>query len=242
MIQIFETQTNNTKLKEDYYVYETDTVRISYNFWAKNGVVEMEIYNKLDKPIYVDWKSSAFIYNGTKLNYWEDETISNSTGIYGGYFYKGPLTSQLGAHVSTTVTQKPEKITFIPPNSNYYRSQFYLMPISYYELSLNTQSVVVPRKDNPKKMTTVYSQDFSSENSPLKFRNFLAFSLFENCTSLFYTDNGFYLSAIKEMDYRHYRGYDDLNMSYEAAYKRTAFYIPIQNEKSVMYRKNSPIF
>ena len=87
-IQVFETKSTNTEKQADFFVYETDTLKITYSFWAEKGVLSFAVYNKLDQPIYIDWKKSSFIDNSNKLNYWVDEERSNSIKYFGSYFYK----------------------------------------------------------------------------------------------------------------------------------------------------------
>jgi hypothetical protein len=246
-IQIFNTETTNTKLSEGFWVFETDTIKVTYEFWARKGVMSFSVYNKLDKPIYIDWKNCSFIYNSNKLNYWVDEQQSALVSYYGGYFYNGPLikpgyTVNEGVQASASTTIKPERITFIPPKSYYYRSQFYLLPVDYYKIDTKTATkTTVPRNDKPKKMTTVYEQEFDIETTPLKFRNYLAFSFTENATNFIYIDNEFYLTSIKEMDYRHFRGKLVPDSEGKSDYakpfkKKTSFYINIAPAYSVDYR------
>ena len=80
-VQLFKTSTTNTKLINDKFVYENDTLKIEYFFWEQKGVMSFEITNKFGLPIYIDWKNSSFIVNDQKLNYWEDATISKSRGF-----------------------------------------------------------------------------------------------------------------------------------------------------------------
>ena len=51
-VQLFETSTNSPRLKEDegLYVYETDTMKITYSFWVEKSIMAFAIYNKLDVP------------------------------------------------------------------------------------------------------------------------------------------------------------------------------------------------
>ena len=246
-IQIFDTATTNTKSSDGFWVFETDTIKVTYEFWASKGVMSFSVYNKLDKPIYIDWKNCSFIYNSNKLNYWVDEQQSALVSYYGGYFYNGPLikpgyTVNEGVQASASTTIKPERITFIPPKSFYYRSQFYLMPVDYYKLDVMTATkTIVPRNDKPKKMTTVYEQKFDFSNSPLKFRNYLAFSFTENATNFIYIDNEFYLTSVKEMDYRHFLGKLVTDKEGQSVYekpskKKTSFYIKIAPANTVAYR------
>ena len=81
-MQVFNIESNKAKLSKDFFVYENDTVKISYSFWANHGLMAFSIYNKLDKPIYIDWKNSAFIYNSNKLNYWIDQTSAHPIAVY----------------------------------------------------------------------------------------------------------------------------------------------------------------
>jgi hypothetical protein len=245
-IQVFETNTTNTENEGGFFVYETDMLKITYAFWAKKGILSFSVYNKLDQPIYIDWKKSSYIDNSNKLNYWVDEEISKSVSYYGSYFYDGPLLKPgfsvnegIGAAAGSKV--KVERITFIPPKSNYYRSQFYLIPLPYYKFDLNTVYKEVNRNDKPKKKTKVYNKEFTKQNSPLVFRNFLALSLSEDFENEFYVDNDFFLSNMIEMNYRHFK-YDKKdekgNHQYIKPYKKqTSFYLYVPQEGTIEYRK-----
>ncbi len=240
-VQVFDTNSTNTQLKDNYFIYETDSVKITYNFWSNKGVMSFAVYNKLDKPIYIDWKNSSFIYNDNKLNYWVEETeSSNYSKYYGKYYYNGPLlkpgVTSDGETYSNTHTIKPERITFIPPKSNYYRSQFLLLPIDYFEFS-NYDSSIVSRNDKPKKQTTIYYKNYLYNNSPLRFRNYLAITLSENSQKFIFIDNEFYINSVKEIDKRHFNGKkigNNQDYYYENPFKRaTLFYILTPKYKSI---------
>lgn len=245
-IQVFETKTTNTKIEKEFYVYETDTVKITYAFWAKKGIMSFAVFNKLDKPIYIDWKKSSYIDNSNKLNYWINEERIKSTSYYGSYFYDGPLlkpgyTISKGISVTATTKVKTERITFIPPKSNYYRSQFYLLPLTYYKLDIKTEYKEVNRNNKPKKKTRVYEINYTKNTSSLVFRNFLTFSLTEDFKGKFYVDNEFYLSKIKEMDYKHFkyriRDENDKYIDIKPFKKKTSFYLYVPNDGSIEYKK-----
>lgn len=36
---------------------ENDSVKISYSFYGKNAPVSIQVFNKSDKPLYIDWQS-----------------------------------------------------------------------------------------------------------------------------------------------------------------------------------------
>ena len=288
-IQIFDISTTNTQPKNKFFIYENDTVKITYSFWAQKGVLFFSVFNKQEKPLYIDWKNSSFIVNSNKFNYWNDElesiyqstTISNTlknskmssyyqgSGNYQGSYFvpssfnKSVVVSEKGQYNGSANTEtnfssssltlsetnaynytfKPERLTFIPPRSYYYRSQFHLLPTDNFILNLTCKSEIKERNDNVKKQTTIYNESFNFDNSPLVFRNYLAFSFSENTQQFFYLDNEFFLTSVTEMEYRHHRGKikgldENGNRLYEKPYKKqTAFYIKIPFENSVFHRK-----
>jgi hypothetical protein len=206
------------------------------------------IYNKLEKPLYLDWKKSSYIDNSNKLNYWVDEEITKSLATYGSYYYNGPLLQpgfavSASASLGISTTQKIERISFIPPNSFCYRSQFYILPVSKFALQNNSKLTIVQRNDKPKKKTKVFTRNYLKDNSPLVFRNFLTFSSIEDFSKEFYVDNEFYVSCIKEMDTRHFECPKKLNRGnfiekdeegnfvfIRPFKKESSFYLRIQDE------------
>ena len=71
--QLFKTTGVNLKESPNNYTFENDTVRIVYSFWAEKGIMAFRVFNKTDKPLYIDWKKSTYISNGLKYNYYEDK-------------------------------------------------------------------------------------------------------------------------------------------------------------------------
>jgi len=210
-VHVFETSTTNAQIeiKDKLYVFENDSLKITYSFWAEYGLMSFSVFNKLDKPLYLDWRKSSYIDNSIKLDYWINEEITKSLDYYGVYYYDGPLlefgylgSETVGTSVSNTV--KPERLTFIPPSSYYFRNQFYILPNRYIKLDTEINCKEVARNDKPKKKTKIYEQSFLKENSPLIFRNFLTFSYSENFENEYYVDNKFFISKIIEMDRKHF--------------------------------------
>jgi len=208
--QVFESNSLTVKQSQNDFYFENDTIKITYDFWSNRGVMSFTIYNKLGKPIYLDWQKSSFIYNNIKLNYWSDEEITNSTQIYNSSSYRNSNNPEFlytnGNSASTSKTIRPEKITFIPPASYYSKKQFYLTSGSNFKMSINSESMIVPRNDNYNKNTVIYYSNYTKELSPLKFRNYLAFTMSETGSDYFFIDNDFYISSIKEMSTKHFNG------------------------------------
>ena len=197
--QLYETK--STFNKDGNTEFENDTVRISYYFWADAGVLAFSIYNKLDIPIYVDWKKSSYIRNEDKYDYWIDEQNSQSNSEYASVRYKGLLNGWGTVGVSTTnsKTVKPERITFIAPHSKYKKYAFSLYNPMGTLIDTSVQLERVPSKVNPKKEVGIYSRSYTFPIAHTTFRNFLTLSTSEKFDKEIYIDNQFYVSKITEM-------------------------------------------
>ena len=252
--QLFETKSDNTKTIDNTYIQENELLKVTYNFWLDEGIMYFTIYNKTDKPIYIDWKKSAFIENGKKLNYWQDKEISKSLSSSlssSSHLFLGTSSNSFSSSISSTITSsyKPERITAIPPKSNFTHYQYKILPLKYYPISKKTEFKTVDLNSSPKKKTKVYEASFSNDSSPIKFRNYLVASNSEDFKTETYIDNEFYVNTIKEMDKEHFAYYkkkenssfierDETNkyIVITPYYNSTSFYLIISPEKSIKNR------
>src|SRR5690554_4989876 len=101
-VQVVNTNSSIPTNKNGFHVYENDSMKITYSFWKAKGLMTFSIFNKMDQPLYIDWKKSSYVDNSVKLNYWIDEEKSKAISSYGNYFYDGPWLKP-GYAVSTTV-------------------------------------------------------------------------------------------------------------------------------------------
>lgn len=198
LVQVVETKTTNTQIIDDQYIFENDSIKISYDFWREKGSLKFTVYNKLDKPLYIDWKKSSYINNTIKRNYWADEENS-VTDSYTLYDYNESVGRR------RTRSTKPEKITFIPPKSNFVKDHFYIYPTALKVVYLDK----IKRKSlsNPNKEIEIKEKQYLKSNSPLIFRNFLTLSYSEDFKTEFYVDNEFYISKVFELDALDFSGY-----------------------------------
>lgn len=237
-VQLFETKTSNTKMENDFYVFENDSLKITYDFWADKGLMKFSIYNKTNKPLYIDWKKSAYIDNKVKLSYWIDEETTKLLEYYGNYyFYQG---ISVGSVSATTSKVRAERIVFIPPLSNIYRSQFYILPDKYFEVDKKWTFKELPNNENPNKKTKVYMKSYSKTDSPVLFRNFLTFSGYEDLRTEFYVDNEFYISDITQMNEE-----DFGHLQKDESVKIGRFYVKDEYGNPVFfspYKKNSAFY
>lgn len=238
LVNVLETQSAHVKSDGENFVFENDTLRIVYDFYAEKGSMGFDVYNKLSKPIYIDWRNSAFIVNGERLNYWNDVSETEVVSTYSSVYYSGvldlPVLLQEGTTNSTSRTTKAERLSFIPPQSHLYKSQFFLFPSDCYDFPDSIKREKVVSKNDVKRWVKLKQESFTAANTPLHFRNYLAITMSENPTALSYVDNDFYVSKIMEMKYRDFRGKKngtdiEGNVLYEKSFyeKRNYFYIHV---------------
>ena len=211
---------SNLKAEGRNYVFENDTVRIIYNFWGEKGKLSFNIYNKLDIPLFIDWKKSSFIRNGNKIDYWNDIETTQSSGSYSGATISGnyvylptgkryTLSSSAGQAYVTEIKTKPERITFIAPHSAYAynKSPFTLIDNYISDRDINKWDYESQKKTyDSTEIIRIYYKQFSINDAPLTFRNFLTLSTSEKTEHEFYIDNGFYLSMVYEMEKLNFLG------------------------------------
>ena len=251
-MQVIDVDCVNTKTKENVCYYENDSILVSYYFWAEKGIMSFTIYNKLSIPIYVDWKKSALISNSTKLNYWEDEEFTNTKTTYTSNsftfsedFFKPIITlpnhggvttygevfnlslgTTVGESYSNSTKSKPERVTFIPPKSNFFKPTMHLTDFSFVEYNKkNFSEEIVPSSLNDKKTTKIMVAQLTGKNIFLSFRNFLTLSTNENFTNEFYVDNEFKVKTVTMMKENQFRGkYDRQQNADEFPYRKSSSY------------------
>lgn len=228
-------------------VFENDTVKISYYFWDENGVLAFSIYNKLNVPLYVDWKKSSFVKRDDKFDYWIDEQTGENTTEYASVRYRGIVpgwSGSTGTALTNTKTFKPERITFIAPHSKYNKYSFsiYNPKGTLLDTSIEMENVQSIWRKNYK--TGMYIADFESDRTPLTFRNFLTLSTSEKFEKEFYVDNMFYIASIKEMTTDEFLGEayfsSDNTLVSPYPYKaENCFYVKNIDQQTTLYQRRN---
>jgi hypothetical protein len=185
-------------------VFENDSLRIEYRFWAIDGVVSFKIFNKLAQPIYIDWKKCSYVSGERKFDYFIDLETGSEVTYYNGFLYRGTIYSNGSQSTSTKV--KAERVTFIPPKSFVTKAKFIILSNQYFDLEEEPAELVQANWTKRKKMTQIRTIQVEKATSKFQFRNFLTFSLSEKFENEFYVDNGFWLGKITEMKEKHFRG------------------------------------
>ena len=166
---IYEIKPQSALIKDkEYLEFENDTVKITYSFWGKAGVMSYTIFNKMNIPIYIDWKKSSVVKNEQKYDYWVDEIntksksqstgSSNSSLYYGGYnLFNYNLVK------SESKSIKPERVTFLSPKSSVTRMQSILYNLVPEKLLQPVRKGKLLDKDGKKNVTVDYIEMSKNE-------------------------------------------------------------------------------
>lgn len=234
-----------------FWVFENDTVKIIYDFYADHGKMSFVIFNKSKVPLYIDWRKSSFVANDVKNDYWKDNVVtkgqysgrSNSVVFrrptYGLFSFYSGLSAASHYGYSESVMSKPERITSIPPNSKHFKVDYTIVRSPVVILKpIQEESVFLKLPNTTRKQEVkTYRSLYTNENTPLSFRNFLALSFTESFDKEFYIDNHFYVSSVIEVPQSVYKQRLWPSSKYNYPYvSGKAFFITIPTAKSYAVR------
>ena len=194
--QLVTLRGNNVKAAAEGLVLDNDSLTLRYNFSSERGQMAMTLVNKLDRPLYVDWKRSAFIIGQDKIDYWHDvASVDLSTSTYGGRYSRYSIGS-----VNGTIT-KDDQVGFIPPKTRLDKRQFIVMPSGTLQLSGKPEIVQQQDYWHPtrKKPLLINVYNYAADQSPLQFRNYLTLSTDKDFKTEFIIDTKFWASDVRIM-------------------------------------------
>ncbi len=170
---------------------ENDSVKILYSFAGENVPIRINIYNKLNEPIYADWERSAFVMDKKSTSYANGVLQVNgsisSTSIGRGIRYSD-------GNISAQVTL-PQNVTFIPPHSQVSKT---ITNVDSREFQYIADTLFAKSK-LPSGFggsdLKVKIAKFEKDNSPLFFKSYLTLYTLNNSVQKLITyQNDFYVS------------------------------------------------
>lgn len=66
-------------------VFENDDIKVGYNFWSQCGNSSFAIFNKTDKPIYIDLGNTHFVLNDVANTYFKNRSFSSGSTVTRGH-------------------------------------------------------------------------------------------------------------------------------------------------------------
>lgn len=174
------------------FVSENDTVKVTYEFTGFDCPLTITVFNKLNKPIYIDWSQSSLITNGNRTSLWSNSaSISGSTSSIQMKWSKGISTSE-GAFDG--VMYKDEQVSFIPPHSYIRVTRVHLIKTFFKHLDNNSSRDITLATETGGESVRTFS--FSHDDSPLKFRIFLSVSTDKEFSKPLYKEQSFWVSDV----------------------------------------------
>ncbi|WP_338872699.1 hypothetical protein WBJ53_28630 [Spirosoma sp. SC4-14] len=230
-VQVVTLRGNNVKPTDTGLILDNDTLTLRYTFTSERGRIHFSITNKLNQPLYVDWKRSSLIVGQDKVDYWRDVSgieLTSYNSRYGRY--------SIGRAVGTV--SKDEQVTFIPPKTKIDKQQFVVLPTGNLHLSGTPEVIQEKPKWNPerKKPVNIHTFMYGDEKSPLSFRNYITLSTDKDFKTEFHIDTQFWASDVKVMPYNQLIS-GPVQLS-DGSYSRSivfdkpdAFYVPLPTQQ-----------
>ena len=207
--QVYEVESQDVTQKENVLSFENADCQITYNLWSNGGNLSFLIRNKTDKNLYIVMPQSFFILNGVANDYYSESSyshsVTNSTALAtsrqlsisgfltdGYYWYPSRLSRQFGSSIgmSTTETIETKESTFVcvPPQSAKFIRGFNLSDHIYKDCNNSNENY-------PKATSSIVR--YTQNDTPLSFRNRIAYTFNSQASDLNYVDHQFWLSSIQ---------------------------------------------
>lgn len=207
--QVYEVESQDVTVQENILNYENADCRICYDLWSEGGNLSFLIYNKTDRDLYIVMPQSSFILNGVANDYYSESTYSFSVTnlatessslqlsknylLTNGYqWYPSRLSRQYVASTGRATTETKETkeaaLVSIPPKSAKFVVGFNLSDHIYKDCDNYNENF-------PKNTSAVIH--FNKENTPLAFRNRIAYTFNVQVPDVQYIEHGFWLSSLQ---------------------------------------------
>jgi hypothetical protein len=188
---------DSPQMKKDDHsplTFENDTLKMTYRISGKGGPVELDIYNKTNQPLYVNWKKSAFIHNDLTTSLFNNNITMIGRPPIAAY-RTGQITPTEGRYASGLSV--PEGIDFIPPASGISKALPNLSRLGILETDLLD---TLPQKKliaaDGLNYTRYRQRTYGEDQSPVRFRCYITFSIGSNNGQEFAETNSFYVGEI----------------------------------------------
>jgi len=254
-VQVFDIASESNLSLNEYkqYHFENDIVDVSYLFWSSYGKMQVKVENKAQTPLYVNWSKSTFTVEGVEIPMTPDESKLSDVQykIYQKYKASEPTLTDMDYEwqkITMGREEKKDEISEVLSKSTYTKGNYYLMPREKNTdagvvLDTAVASYVEKHNSVKKQNATIYKKEYSKDNSPLVFTCKLVVSTDKNFSTSTEIVEKFYVSSVREMDAKHFRGKrigqtpEGYGVYKFPERKSTAFYVEINPRNSVEFNK-----
>lgn len=185
--QLYQLQAPQAK-SGDKLVFENEDIRIGYNFYSDGGDSGFAIFNKSDRPLYVDLGNTHFVLNDIAQTYFQNRSYMSGKSVkdskHKSSLYFTGETSTIEHTSAQTINE--QRVIAIPSNTMKVFSGFAVSRKVYNEKKFATKS------KNVKK--------FNNQTSPFKIRNVITYRFNETDTENNTTfENNLWVHTIKNV-------------------------------------------
>lgn len=176
---ILDTKDEQTeKVENGDFLLETDSLWIAYCFKGESAPIQITVFNKTDKPLYIDWERSALIVNDLAVNYTGKSFDFNvrRDNFTSSTFYTDRSRSYGSTYTTTSDDigmnlQIPPRISFIPPKTMISENTLNIQIGINHLDQQNFKKQIMGDKNN--NAHDIKRAQFTDDNTPLKFRSYL---------------------------------------------------------------------
>jgi hypothetical protein len=185
-----------SKNDKKQFVWENDTLRLSYDFGGPGGPMIVNIYNKSSQPLYINWKKSALIRDEHSTSLFDPNVNMSGTANTLGY--------RVGRFTSSTTNftasfALPEGMDFIPPASAITK---YLPSIGQSGSLVSYVADTIPKEklsDAQGLYVAKYQRlTYNEDQSPIRFKSYMTFTLGDNNPIEFSETHSFYVGEVMQ--------------------------------------------
>jgi len=172
------------KNAQSEFVLEDDSIDIIYNFHGENAPITVGVYNKMSKPVYIDWRKSGIIIDNHSNTYREPLDAYAAQGDTGTVDYGRFLND-------------PEGLGFVKPGSRLNTQVLELANFNFHKIPEDkfTSEYKETHFDNfERKFKRIF---YTWEDSPIYIQTFL--TVYEKANDMsdpLYYENEFYMSQL----------------------------------------------
>jgi hypothetical protein len=176
------------------HLVETDSVAISYSFNGYNGPVKLSVRNKLDIPLYIDWKRSALIMNEETNPFFQGRDRFAGTSD-GNTILWSPTLSTTTSTIQGEIL-RDESVGFVAPHS-LKNSNLATIDAKFFEFegSRKEHLFQIQTSQGP---AQAFGYNFEKLNSPLRFRSYLTMAYDPHFNFPITFDHEFWISKVIE--------------------------------------------
>jgi hypothetical protein len=172
---------------------ENDDVKVVYSFDGQGGPIHLDLYNKKDRPIYIDWSKCALVINDQSFTLWNDDAFIRGDALE---FRVNPNNTVRSVSSFEGTISKQEKVSFIPPQTKIVRDSYQVCPSIINNSGRSFQKIKLYADKGEFNAHNAKKYVYNRDNTPLQFDIYLMISDNEAMNNPIQLNNKFWASDL----------------------------------------------